>query len=90
MFPYVYILADGQPWNSSFANTFVVAASATPIDFERLKTIRGQGPGGRSIIGVFPEAEMEEWLRTSQAVILTDDYAPADNLVAPLFVERGF
>ncbi len=90
VFPHVYILADGQPWNSTFANTYVVAASATPIDFERLKTIRGQGPNGQSVIGVFPQDEMEAWLQSSESVLLTDDYAPADNLVAPLFVERGF
>jgi spermidine synthase len=90
VFPYVYILADGNPWNSTFPNTYVVAASASPIDFERLKTVPGQGPDGRTITGVMPQDQMDEWLRTSFSVLLTDDYAPADNLVAPLFVERGF
>ena len=33
---------------------------------------------------------MDEWLRTAWSVVLTDDYAPADNLVAPLFVDRSF
>jgi spermidine synthase len=90
VFPHVYILADGTPWNSSFANTYVVAASASPIHFERLKTVRGQGPNGQVITNVMPQDQMEEWLRTTPAVQLTDEYAPTDNLVAPLFIERGF
>ncbi|HYU18084.1 MAG TPA: fused MFS/spermidine synthase [Chloroflexota bacterium] len=90
VFRYVYILADGNPWNSTFANTYVVAASASPIDFERLKTVRGQGFNGQTVTSVMPRDQMDEWLRTAPSVLLTDDYAPADNLVAPLFVERGF
>ena len=90
VFPYVYILADGTYWNSTFANTYIVAASATPLDFERLKTIRGQGINGQSLINVMPADQMQQWLQDTPTLILTDDYAPADNLVAPLFAERGF
>jgi spermidine synthase len=90
VFPHIYILSDGTPWNSSFANTYIVAASATPIDFERLKSIQGQGPNGQSVINVFPQDQMTEWLASAPGVVLADDYAPADNLVAPLFAERGF
>jgi hypothetical protein len=37
-----------------------------------------------------PEGALEDWLRGANPVVLTDDYAPADNLMAPIFVERGF
>jgi hypothetical protein len=36
-----------------------------------------------------PVEQMEEWLKYAPGVVLTDDYAPADNLLAPLFAERG-
>ena len=42
------------------------------------------------LLNVMPKETMDEWLRSSPSVVLTDDYAPADNLVAPLFVERSF
>lgn len=91
VFPHVYVLNDAPSWNSPFPNTYVVAASATPIDMNRLRSIRtGQGPNGAPIVSVMPKEQMDEWLRTAPSVILTDDYAPADNLVAPLFAERGF
>jgi spermidine synthase len=89
-FKYTYILADGPLFNSQFPNTFLVAATDTPIDFERLKTIRGQGRNGEVLTNVMPREQMDEWLRRADPIILTDDYAPADNLVAPLFVERSF
>jgi spermidine synthase/MFS family permease len=91
VFPYVYILNDAPSWNSPFPNTYLVAASATPIDMERIKAIKnGQGPNGGPLVNVMPKETMDEWLRSAPSVVLTDDYAPADNLVAPLFVERGF
>ncbi len=37
-----------------------------------------------------PADAMAEWLRAADPVVLTDDYAPADNLLAPIFLERGF
>jgi spermidine synthase len=91
VFPYVYILNDAPSWNSPFPNTYLVAASATPIDMDRIRAIKtGQGANGAPIVNVMPKEQMDEWLRTAPSVVLTDDYAPADNLVAPLFVERSF
>jgi hypothetical protein len=89
--PYVYILNVAPSWNSPFPNTYLVAASATPLDMDRIKAIKnGQGPNGGPLVNVMPKEIMDEWLRTTPAPVLTDDYAPADNLVAPLFVERSF
>ncbi len=91
VFPYVYILNDAPSWNSTFPNTYLVAASATPIDMARIQKITtGQGPNGSPLVSIMPKDTFDEWLRTAPSVVLTDDYAPADNLVAPLFVERSF
>jgi spermidine synthase len=91
VFPYVYVLNDNPSWQSPFPNTYVVAASATPIDTARLSAITtGQGPNGRPVVQIMPQDVMQEWLRTAWSVVLTDDYAPADNLIAPLFVDRSF
>jgi spermidine synthase len=91
VFPHVYIMSSGTPWVSTinYANTFVVVGTATPLDTDRLQRVRGQGSNGRLITNVMPPDLMESWLEASQGVVLTDDYAPADNLVAPLFAERG-
>jgi spermidine synthase len=90
VWPNVYILADGQVWESSAASTYVVAASNHPLDFARLQQARGQGPDGRPVTRVMPPELMEQWLAEARAPVLTDDYAPVDNLIAPVFAERGF
>jgi spermidine synthase len=91
VFPYVYILNDAPSWGSTSPNTYLVAASATPIDVDRIRQIKtGQGPNGAPLVQIMPKDVMDEWLRSTPSIVLTDDYAPADNLVAPLFVERSF
>lgn len=91
VFPHVYVMSAGTPWlaSSSFPNTYVVVGTGTPIDLERLRRVRGQGPNGAPVTNVMPPDLMERWLASAPGVLLTDDYAPADNLVAPLFAERG-
>jgi hypothetical protein len=39
---------------------------------------------------IMPADLMRQWLTEANAPILTDDYAPVDNLIAPVFAERGF
>mgnify|MGYP000849803049 CR=1 FL=1 len=91
VFPYVYILNDAPSWQSTAPNTYLVAASASPIDVDRIRAIKtGQGPNGAPLVQIMPKETMDDWLRTAPSVVLTDDYSPADNLVAPLFVDRSF
>jgi spermidine synthase len=90
VFPHVYIMSASSPWTSwgAAANTYLVMGGATPLDTERLKQVHPQGATGL-ITNVMPEDAVDEWLATAPGVLLTDDFAPADNLVAPLFAERG-
>jgi hypothetical protein len=37
-----------------------------------------------------PREQMDAWLAAAQAPVLSDDYAPVDNLIAPVFAERQF
>ncbi|MBI4495146.1 MAG: fused MFS/spermidine synthase [Chloroflexi bacterium] len=89
VFPYVYILSDGESWYSTRASTYVVAASSTPLDQERLRQVHGQGSGGTVVTRAMPQERLEAWLASADSLLLTDDHAPVDNLLAPLFVERG-
>ncbi len=58
------------------AQTYVVAASATPLDLDRLRSAPGPDPDGETAVGVMPADALEEWLRGANPVVLTDDYAP--------------
>jgi hypothetical protein len=84
------VLSDSDPWQSSAPSTYVVAAGNQAVDPNRLVGIHGQGPNGIPTTHIMPGELMHQWLDDAQAPILTDDYAPVDNMIAPLFAERGF
>jgi hypothetical protein len=67
-----------------------VATGNEAINPDELATAHGQGDGGRMVTHVMPSDLMNQWLTAANAPILTDDYAPVDNLIAPVFAERGF
>jgi spermidine synthase len=90
VWPSVEILADGEPWGSSAPSTYVVAAGTQALDRQRLQRARGQGPNGQVVTRSMPQADMQQWLADARPPLLTDDYAPVDNLIAPIFAERGF
>jgi MFS family permease len=89
-FPHVYALADAEDVARPRSSTHVLLASAAPLDPARLARVPGQGPHGARVTRVLPAGAMAEWLQASRPVLLTDDYAPVDNLLAPVFLERGF
>ena len=71
----------------------VVVAMETPDDME---AIRGTFVVIASRAPVFPPvtahtllpAELRRYLTVRKAIVLTDDHAPVDNMLAPLFTER--
>jgi spermidine synthase len=90
VFPSIEVLADSEHWDSTAASTYVVAAGNQPLDRTRLSQARGQGADGRVVTQIMPADQMQAWLAAARAPVLTDDYAPVDNLIAPVFAERGF
>jgi spermidine synthase len=90
VWPAVQVLADGDPWQSSAPSTYVVAAGDAAVAPDRLATVHGQAGNGAVVTHIMPGDQMREWLDAAQAPVLTDDYAPVDNLIAPIFAERGF
>ncbi|HEX6513546.1 MAG TPA: fused MFS/spermidine synthase [Chloroflexota bacterium] len=88
VFPNVYVMSEIDSFNSPAQNTYVVAASMTPLDEGRLGTVHGQGPNGTLVTKIMSSAAMDDWQQHADSVLLTDNYVPADNLLAPLFLER--
>ena len=65
VFPYVYVLNEAPTWQSPYANTYVVAASATPIDMAG--STRSSGPGAATagpLVNIMPPDVMQEWLQS--------------------------
>jgi spermidine synthase len=90
VWPAVQIMADAEPWQSTAASTYVVAAGNQAVAPDRLAGVHGQGSNGSMVTRIMPAELMRQWLDDAHAPVLTDDYAPVDNLIAPIFAERGF
>jgi spermidine synthase len=89
VWPAVQVLADADTFTTSSASTFVVAAGDEAVAPGRLALVHGQGANGAVTTHIMDGALMHQWLDGAHAPILTDDYAPVDNLIAPIFADRG-
>jgi hypothetical protein len=75
VFEHVAVVSNAPSGDLDGLSTYVVVASARPLD-------------GAPVPWV-PPARVAAWLAGGPPLVLTDDYAPVDNLMAPRFAERG-
>lgn len=88
VFDHVYILGVSENWEAVQASTFVIAATDLNIDpSEYMKFVTGDGKKASGYI--YDKTKLENYLETRKPVLLTDDYAPTDILLAPLVRERA-
>ena len=95
VFPNVYVFSTAHGTPSDVRDTFVIVASMSQIDILRLAaegqhwdtppfaTLHTSSDGSRMTTG-----QMDAMLETSRGLILTDDYAPVDNLLRPVFDDQ--
>ncbi|HEY3108287.1 MAG TPA: fused MFS/spermidine synthase [Chloroflexota bacterium] len=88
-FPRVQLLAAGPAWQTGGANVWVIAGSADGVDVGRLHAELG-GRGWSSVLTTeMPPDQLADYVSTEPRIVLSDEYAPVDNLIAILFRSRG-
>ncbi len=75
-------LVGDTPFEEMGISTMIVAASPSDQPWKEAET---ENEGNCFILG---PAEVDQTLKNRFAVVLTDSYAPVDNLTAPIFEER--
>jgi len=84
----VHLVSHKPEYENSGISTRVIVASKRSIDMNDFVTfIRGQG-GKEVMSNVMPQEQLQEYLAKRPSIIMTDDYVPVDNLIAPIFEER--
>jgi spermidine synthase len=73
----VSVLMDAAEDMESSRSTFVVLAAP-----------QAGSIAAESAAYALPAAELQRYLASRKALVLTDDFAPVDNMLAPLFAER--
>ena len=95
VFPNVYVFSTshGTPFHER--DTFVIAASMQALnlsDLPELGTHWDTAPFARLEVdpsgAVVMSGQMESLMATARGLILTDDYAPVDNLLRPVFANQ--
>ncbi|HZK66520.1 MAG TPA: fused MFS/spermidine synthase [Chloroflexota bacterium] len=90
VFPHVTVAALGRGWEAQAQNTLVIVASNAPLDPDHVKkTLMDRRGGANPSAEIMREEELVEYMKNGTDMILTDDYAPVDQLIAVLFDERG-
>ena len=81
----VHLLTLTSDYDHIGISTFVVVASPWKVDFDDFE----RAVAGKEVNShVMPQDKLRQYLKERYSVVLTDDYVPVDNLVAPIFEER--
>ncbi len=80
-FPFVYVAPTDAQWQQLSRNTFVLIASGQPVPVEEI----GASGERRFTSRLLSDQELDELLAKDKIVLLTDRYAPVDQMLAPVF-----
>lgn len=78
-FDYVYVIAENEPRSARI--TFVVIAAKQQIN---LKNLADEEQVRNLDLWVLSDSEIETLRQRAGSIVLTDDYAPVENLLAPV------
>ncbi len=81
-FDHVYVVPRQAQWRDVSRDTFVVVATDTPLDFDAFD------PDSRFLAGVLSPEAVDQYLDEGRDVILTDRYAPVEQMLAPVFLGK--
>jgi spermidine synthase len=88
-FPEVRLLGASEIWRQPGASVFVLAGAKRPIDLEKMRRdLAAAGHVGARTTAQ-PADELREYIAAGPQIVLTDEYAPVDNLISILFNQRG-
>ena len=88
-FRHIYVAPAIESWRQSPRSTFVLIGSDAPLDRATLETIDA-GDGDLLLARrMLSEDEIDALLTEGRVVMLIDQYAPVDQMLAPVFREEG-
>lgn len=84
----VYLISISPDFKNLRISTFIVVATKGRRDMKKFDAWLKNKPDGRGKSVLVSDALKNELLTNRQSIVMTDDYAPVDNLIAPIFEER--
>ena len=84
----VYLLSVSPNFENTRISTFIVIAGKGNLDIQDFNAHVKSHLKGHVTSVVVPESLMDEFMTKRSSITILDDYAPVDNLIAPIFEER--
>jgi spermidine synthase len=85
-FDHVYLAPTIEDWRTATRSTFVIIGTDTPLDLEMLQDVAGDVQLARQLLS---DEQLDALLAEKRPVILTDRYAPVDQMLAAVFLDRA-
>lgn len=87
-FKHVYLFLPDRGWGVSGTSTHVVIATNRKFSSSEFISFTNANAKEFSSANLVTLDEIEQALGKNRAILLTDDYTPVDNMIAPLFTTR--
>ncbi len=84
----VHLISVSPDFQNTRISTFIVIASNGDLDMKAFRRFVDEELTVHATAAVVPENLLEEILSKRYSIIIRDDHAPVDNLIAPVFEER--
>jgi spermidine synthase len=84
----VYLLSVSPNFENTRISTFIVIAGNGNLDIKDFDVHVKSNLRDNSTSVVVPDHLMDQFMTKRSAITILDDYAPVDNLIAPIFEER--
>jgi hypothetical protein len=84
----VHLISISPQFEKTRISTFVVMTGNGGLDIEDFAAWLQGMPYGETLSAIVPPNTAEAFINKSYSVVLRDDYAPVDNLIAPVFETR--
>ncbi len=84
----VHLITLSSDFENIGISTHVVVASPNRLDLDDFVKVVKKDKGDDMTSHVMPQDRLQNYLNERKWIILTDDYVPVDNLIAPIFEER--
>jgi hypothetical protein len=87
VFDHIYVAPIGGDLGTVARQTFVIVAAQRPMPIG--DDVISEDDSSSLHSAFLSEAEWQDYLGQETGIILTDDFVPVDNLLAPVFSDSG-
>jgi spermidine synthase len=88
-FKHVYLAPTIDDWQTSVRSTFVIIGTDQPLDQELLQSIDAGDGYAQLADQLVSQTSLNDLIAEGQPVLLTDRYAPVDQMLAAVFLDRA-